>query len=58
MTDLKFHTWNGGERPVSLTTKVKVMLRNGKMTPTEEAWIFTWEHNGGPGDIVAYRVIS
>lgn len=53
--------WSGGECPVPPTTDVDVQLRNGEMTIREAngdslAGDWNWDHDGGDGDIIRYRV--
>ena len=49
--------WSGGKCPLSEGTPFAYRLRGGGTGPvlrTPTAW--RWEHDGGPFDIVAYRV--
>lgn len=51
--------WAGGECPVDEKVLVEVRLRSGAACINQEAkmgadWL--WDHDGGPGDIIAYRV--
>lgn len=47
--------WNGGESPVTPSAKVEYRLRDG-YTTTWNAMDLSWRHDGGPSDIVTYRV--
>ena len=55
--------WNGGACPVHPDTVVRFMIRaceNGGYRPygypTAPAGKLRWSHDGGPGDIVFYKV--
>lgn len=47
--------WSGGARPVSPLDLVIIKLRNGDMK-RQKAGDLSWEHCGGGGDIIAYRI--
>lgn len=49
--------WNGGANPVAHDTVVGVRLRAGGYEEAA-AWRFRWDHLGGGGDIIAYRVVQ
>lgn len=49
--------WGGGACPVDGESAVAVLLRGGpegKLLARD----FNWRHRGGPGDIVAYRIVA
>ena len=53
--------WAGGECPEAEEVLVEVRLRSGAECINQEAkmgadWL--WDHDGGPGDIIAYRVVK
>jgi hypothetical protein len=50
--------WHGGECPVGPSTPVEVRLRMGSTITDVPPGDFLWSHNGGHGDIVAYRVVK
>ena len=53
--------WDGGERPVPMSTLVEVRYRNSVLSPIRTArhrMALQWDHEGRHDDIVAYRVIT
>lgn len=50
--------WRGGKCPVEPGALVRVRLRDGFMSSPRWACRHGWQHLGGFGDIVAYRVVS
>lgn len=53
-----FTPWAGGaEPPVAPDTRVDVVMRS-EARCTYPARVFSWCNWGGPGDIVAYRVLG
>lgn len=52
MTDWIKH--NGGPRPVADDVKVVMRLRGGQVRSPR----ITWEHCGGPGDVMEFRIIN
>lgn len=53
--------WKGGDCPVPDDAMVTVELRDGSIIGLPDdmrpAWSYYWSHNGGGGDIIAYKVI-
>lgn len=64
MTDYnngEWHDWNGGECPVhpESVVEVRVWLAGyGADGATNNAGMWRWRHNGGMGDIIAFRVVT
>jgi len=55
--DGKIHGWNGGDCPVHPETVVKYWtLEGGPLEQRGE--VLAWRHNGGSGDIIAFRVVK
>lgn len=61
--DTAWRDWPGGDCPVAGDVLVTVELRHDNFKravadgfPPERAGNFRWDHLGGSGDIVAYRV--
>lgn len=53
--------WAGGECPVDSKSWVEVKLRSGSAWIDKEAQMgadWLWDHDGGPDDIIAYRVVK
>lgn len=54
--------WNGGECLVGDKEKVRILFRDEKISESPEdggnAGYLQWWHDGGPGDIVAYRLVD
>ena len=53
--------WAGGECPVDKKVLVEVKLRSGSAWIDQEAQMgadWLWDHDGGPDDILAYRVVK
>ena len=50
--------WDGGECPVPPDTVVTAQLRSGEVLGPDRASAFTWNHIGGPGDIVSYSTTT
>lgn len=53
--------WSGGDHPGGLPgdTVIWPLFRSGAVSPVPaEAGRWRWDHNGGPNDIIAYRVES
>lgn len=46
----------GGKCPVDRVTPVEVRMRSGEKLHTFDAYEMRWSHNGGYGDIMAYRI--
>ena len=49
--------WDGGERPVSPETRVKVKFRDGYSQSGHPAYAYYWRHDGDGADIVEYCTI-
>lgn len=50
--------WKGGFCPVGPAVRVKVRFADGSTNHNQfDAAGFSWARTGGPGDIVAYRVV-
>lgn len=53
--------WAGCECPVDEKVLVEVKLRSGSAWIDQEAQMgadWLWDHDGGPDDIIAYRVVK
>ena len=53
--------WVGAECPVDEKALVEVKLRSGSAWIDQEAQMgadWLWDHDGGPDDIIAYRVVK
>ena len=53
--------WAGVECPVDEKALVEVKLRSGSAWIDQEAQMgadWLWDHDGGPDDIIAYRVVK
>ena len=50
--------WSGGTCPMDGDTGVEIILRDGSGDDSESGGFWQWEHNGGDGDILAYRVTT
>lgn len=54
--------WGGGECPVDELAKVRLLFRGEEVSESPEigtpAGYLEWDHQGGGGDIVAYRVVE
>ena len=51
--------WDGGECPVMPDNAYRVKWRDGEISSVSlniGSWL--WNHDGGPADIVAYKVLS
>jgi len=53
-----FVRWEGGECPVDQYAPVQIIYRDGTSTNYRWASYFTWTHDQGDGNIIAYRVIE
>ena len=50
--------WHGGDCPVPPDTVVTVQVRIGRVLEPDRASAYMWNHVGGAGDIVEYRIIT
>lgn len=50
--------WNGGICPVQKETVVDVRWRDGGLGLGKCSDFWAWDHQNGPYDIVAYRIIK
>lgn len=53
----KWVEWSGGSCPVSSDEVVEIELRCGILS-NDKARCFMWDHHGGDGDIIRYRVVD
>jgi hypothetical protein len=54
--DGEWHEWTGGERPVPADKMVQVRYRDKYVPQPVEAGGLWWDHRGGMGDIIAWRL--
>lgn len=55
--------WHGGECPVAAREGIQIQCRNETREQAEASFaetgvFYMWEHRGGTGDIIAYRVTT
>jgi hypothetical protein len=51
-------TWNGGDCPVPVDTKVNVQYRSGGEANNIPANLLRWDNLKLPGDVVAYSLVQ
>lgn len=56
----KWIAWHGltSEPPVDERVKINVLFRNGEEQNLYTADYFGWQHYGGDGDIVSYKIVE
>jgi hypothetical protein len=54
--DGEWREWKGGERPVPADKMVQVRYRDKYVSQPVEAGDLWWDHRGGMGDIIAWRL--
>lgn len=50
--------WKGGEQPMEDSMNVKIRWRSGFEPGSGPAYVWSWSHQNGPYDIIAYRIIK
>lgn len=58
ITENRWITWDGGDRPVVAAVEVEVRFRNGEIPGIRTADHFSWKRYGDSLDIVAFRIVK
>lgn len=61
--DAPWVEWRGGKCPVLPHQGIQIQCRNETRSDAEQSFVetgvfYVWEHRGGTGDIIAYRIVD